>query len=257
MTKKAKSNFPPRAYDKTPRLSITFTDESVWITTFDNRGSPLVTYPADVRNVANAFKDFGASTGLLPADTLWWNSKGGRTEIAIYLPPQKRIISYNAGKRFLQFTLPPLGCVFIGKGVSYSVFAATRRPTTDQEMLFHVPLPNVYTAHGSICAGSVQFPICSPSTIGEAARLFFESGFNSHVDGRKLQGTTSVLQALKELDGKEVFPFDRLYPALTIGALMRGQTALDTEDEEEPDPEWDPIGAPAMVGEEDDDAEID
>lgn len=215
----AKTALPPEAFDNVPRLQLTFTDETIWMTKYDTRGSPTATYPVTARKIANSIHDFGASTGLLAPDTLWWTSNEGPTEIAIWLPPVRRNINIQVGKNVHKIILPPLGFIFIGQGKGYRIFTALSRPTKPAEQLYQVPLPNVYST-GSICAGNVPFPKCSATTIGEAARLFFESYFNQHVDDGRIKGEEPLLKQLQGLSGKRRFPTDRLIPAMQVKALM-------------------------------------
>lgn len=232
MKRKAKG-LPPEAFDKVPRLQFTFTDETIWLTKFGSDGAPSVTYPVDARHIANAIHDFGASTGLLAPDTLWWTAKRGETEIAVWLPAVPRTIFFRVGRREHKIILPPLGCVFIGAGKAYRIFAALERPRTDRDQLYQVPLPNVY-GDGSICHGSVPFPKCAAATIGQAAALFFESYFNQHVDAHRIQGDVPLLKQLQALSGKRKFPAELLIPARRVGELI-GTTADGDDGDDELD----------------------
>lgn len=242
---------PPEAYDRTPRLQVTLTDESCWLTKFDDGGMPTITYPVSALDLANGFRNFGAATGLLPAETLWWTSRKGMTEIAIWLPPIKRTILWAAGRKVHKIVLPPLGFVWIGYGNHYGLFAAAQRPTSGRDMLYHAPLPNIHD-NANVCPGDVVFPKCAADTISGAATLFWESHFNHDLSQGKLQNCANLFKDLQALSGARTFPINRLVPAIRVNDLIDGEqriaslaTNVRNQPNEEPDPEWD---------EEDDDA---
>lgn len=236
---------PPEAYDRIPRLAITFTDESVWLTKFDSVGRQTVTYPASVKEVGNAFKDFGASTGLLPPETLWWTSRSGQTEIAMWLPPVKRTVLWAAGRKVHKIVLPPLGFVWIGCGTSYGLFAAARRPVTGRDMLYHAPLPNIHP-DGHVCPGNVAFPKCEASTIAGAATMFWESHFNHDLSQGKILEGDNLMKDLQALAKARAFPADRLVPAISVDDLLNGNRRIASlapdPDEEEEDEDNDELG---------------
>jgi hypothetical protein len=189
MKKKNKNRpdpLPDKAFDSVPRLALTFTDESIWMTEFD-RGEPTVTYPVAYDHVAQSFQVFGSSTGLLDSETLFWKKRGNQVSIAMWIPPSVRTLNFAHGRKSnVAFRVPMPGFVFIGTGKQYSIFAAKSRPLQDTDMLYLAPLPNV-NEDGLICAGSVEFPKASATTLRQAATLFFESGFNSDLAQRKVQ----------------------------------------------------------------------
>jgi hypothetical protein len=172
-----RQDLPAEAFDLTPRVQVTLTDETCWITRFDERGLPSTTYPVPVEEVARAFNVFGAATGFLPPDTLYWERKGQSLRLAIWLPPAVRALTFGLGRREKTLHVPLPGFMFVGQGTNYWIHALPQRPTTGRERLYRAPLPNVHD-DGHICAGSVKFPRCSPATIHAAADLFFESHFN-------------------------------------------------------------------------------
>jgi hypothetical protein len=88
---------------------------------------------------------------------------------------------------------------------------------------------------GLICFGNVQFPRCTPATIGAAAALFLESFFNDHLAaGRVAADPDGLLAFLKTLEGAASFPADQLKPAhLTVGDLVRGRAGRLDWDEDD------------------------
>lgn len=252
---KSANTLPPEAFDRIPRAQITFTDEAVYVSRFDERGQPTVTYPAAILDVAAAFNFVGARSGFLPPDTLFWN-RAGRERIGIYLPPQSRNLAFDLGARKQKTLRVPLpGFVFIGQGASYWIYAVKERPASERAEMYVAPLPNVNGDNGLVCAGTVKFPVCAGDTIHAAANLFFESAFNHdlsndkflqedeiqasdgpvvesdedeesmrqiYVGGRNQERT--LYQFLQELAGAETFPLERLVAErFTLKHLMQGE----------------------------------
>lgn len=250
---------PPDAYDRTPRVQVTLTDETAWLTRFDERGAPTVTYPVASDDVARAFRGLGGlSTGLLPEGALFWSStvsgNGVQVSIAAWLPPAVRLITFAVGRREERLKIPLPGFVFVGQGARYSLFAAPARPARERDPLYHAPLPNIHT-DGRVCPGSVTFPRCAPETLPQAATLFFDSRFNDDLSaGRVQDGGLGLRKFLRSLRGRRAFPLDRLAPAhLTLGELMQGRRAATLADDEpeieQPEDEMDPL---AILDQEDD-----
>lgn len=236
---------PLEAFDIHPRVSVTLTDESAYLTRYDERGEPVGTFPVCVEQVGAAFRgqSLTAATGLLPPDVLYWRTEKGRVTVALWLPPTRRVITWDSGRRQHRVTLPPLGFVFSGAGRQYKIFAARARPTSERTMLYHAPLPNIHS-DGTVCPGNVKFPIASPATIGEAARLFFESHFNHDLSDNRIEDDAPLLNVLRGLPSRRAFPFGKLiFTRITIGQLMSGERTAelfvdDDDDNEEPDPEF-------------------
>jgi len=258
--KKRAAQAPPDdvPLDILPRAQITLCDETIYLTRFD-RGAPSATYPVAARHVAEAFGDLrGATTGLLPADALFFMENKGRARIGVWIPSAVRSITFAAGRRPQVWRVPLPGCVFVGEGVHYDLYAALDRPTAENSPLYKMPLPNVHD-DGHICAGNVQFPVCSAATVHTAAALFFGSEFNHDLAGGKITSERAprrrrrsnvpfydgerefadddddddgdeenngadgaeLIALLRSLDGRRAFPVKRLLPWRTLGQLMR------------------------------------
>lgn len=212
--------------DNVPRVTITLTDESVYLTRHDRTGAPGATYPVSAAGIANAFNLFGASTGLLPPDTLFWQSTRGQPRIGVWVAPGVRTLAMRR-KRLEHWRVPLPGLVFVGNAKQYTVFAAAERPSREADRLYHCPLPNVYD-DGRICPGNVPFPACGPGTMAQAIALFFESEFNHDLAGH------ATIELLKSLRGKGEFPIGRLRAAGTMGEIITGERSRDTGDDDEP-----------------------
>lgn len=224
-TKRGANGHTPVEPDDVPRVTITLTDESVYLTRHDRTGAPAATYPVTAASVANAFNLFGASTGLLPPNTLFWQSRSGQLRIGVWIEPGVRTLSIRR-KRLEQWRVPLPGFVFVGNARQYAVFAAAGRPTQASDRVYHCPLPNVYL-DGHICAGDVPFPRCTPETMSQAVALFFESEFNHDLAGQ------GMIELLKSLRGKGEFPIDRLRPAGTMSEIMTEGRAKERDDDDD------------------------
>jgi hypothetical protein len=223
-TKTNKTKLPADAYDRTPRFTITVTDETCWLTRHDLKGKPASTYPVNVADLGGAFHGFEAMTGLLPPDVLFWQRKAQYERIAIWLPPARREIAWRSGKRVVKLNVPMPGWMFLGAGTQYWIFAAKVRPMAERDELFTAPLPNIH-ADGMICAGNVAFPPCTLRSIHQAADLFFGSEFNHDLSADKIaparphpiarnevsQRTESLLNFYRTIASSKRFPMQRLY----------------------------------------------
>ena len=220
--RKAKTETPEM--DNIPRVTVTLTDEACWITRHDRSGAPALTYPASIGEVSNAFNRFGANTGLLPADTLFWSSRAGQMRIGIWLPPTIRSINIQVTATSETLRVPLPGLLFVCSGIQYSVWALADRPTTGREMLYRAPLPNVHE-NGAICAGTVTFPLAGADSMAQAVALFFESLFNQDLSSGAIR-SGQLLPFLRKLSKSKArkFPLRQLAPTgVTVHELISGE----------------------------------
>ena len=217
MPKKLAIQFPPEAFDATPRVAVTLTDETIYLSRYDERGTRTACYPVTAADVAAAFSTFGASTGLLPRDTLFWQHTAQGDRLALWLPPERRTLVFGGRIAPLTLTLP--GLVFVGQGRQYWLYAALRRPE-GRDQLYRAPLPNVHQ-DGKICQGSVKFPACSVATVRQAAELFFTSEFNYDLLAGNLDGADPV-KTLRSLAKAKAFPPAKLVASITTNQLLGG-----------------------------------
>jgi PRTRC genetic system protein B len=221
--------------DNIPRVTVTLTDEACWITRHDRSGAPGLTYPAAITDICNAFNRFGASTGLLPVDTLFWSAHSGVLQLGVYLPPARRAVTLHVKARPETLRVPLPGLLFVGEGTTYKVFAVKERPTTGREALYHVPLPNVHLT-GDVCAGTVQFPVASSAAMAHAVELFFDSLFNSDLSGGKVR-SGALLPLLRKLSRNRSarFPAAQLVSARqTVNGFIAGDREFDRADDPMP-----------------------
>lgn len=199
--------------------------ETIVMTRFDGDGQGVATYEVAPESLAAAFAGIPIATGLLPKNVLFYSRDDRGERIGVFLPRCVRRLAVVDGgeRRVYRIALPPM--VFAGHETAYVAFACKQRPGED-DRLYHAPLPNVHT-NGKICAGSVEFPVCSLGTIYRAAKAFFGSDFNQHLVNRKSKAQPDDVTAMwAALAGSgAAWPLDDLVPigSLTMGRMMRGE----------------------------------
>jgi len=205
------------------RATLHFFDESVVLVRYDEAGGRTAC-PVMLSDVAQALAEVSMGSGLLPANVLFWQRLGGAERIGVYVPPGRwRVTARLEPDVAVEWNVPMPPLLWVGQGRSYRVWALKRRPTPPDgaQPLWRAPLPNVYD-DGPVCAGTVQFPVCGPATIGGALERFFASEFNTHLAGnRSLSHPQSVWELLARLDGRRRFPLsDLVRDRMTLGDLV-------------------------------------
>ena len=203
-----------------PRLRLDFYSSAVLMSRWEEDGR-TVTYPVSVHDVVSACTNVEVSSGLLPANTLFWKQRANQAVLGIYVPARRWQVqcetANSSENQSYHLPMPPF--VFVGSGTVYQIFAVKKRPKVNSEQrrrniptrLYHAPCPNVHS-NGSICQGNTSFPICSPQTVHQALQLFMESSlFNADLASGKCQSYPDDVRELwKELDGRKRFPVREL-----------------------------------------------
>lgn len=194
------------------KLRLDIFTESMVVTRYAE-GVPTIAYEVAPDDVASAFSGQPINTGLLPEGCLFYGRSGGQERLAILLPPSRQQVTAEAKGQIRAYAIPLPWLLVLGQGTTYHIWALPRRPSTLSAPLYHAPLPNVRN-DGSICVGSVSFPICTPTTIAQAVDLFFESNFNRDLaSGKSRAHYEDVLELWAQLEGAETFNSDDLMPA--------------------------------------------
>lgn len=159
-------------------------------------------------------------TGLLPENTLWWCQTRDGPLYALWRPPRvwKVAIIESENTEIKRRALPMPGLIFLCQSARPpSVFAATSRPTKEEDQLYHAPLFNVYF-NGDSCPGSHRYP----ERVADIPESFFASVFSGHGDrGARSRTFGEDLFALWAfLDGQKEYPLEDLAPALTVEHAM-------------------------------------
>ena len=192
-----------------PRARLDLYEEAVVLTRYEGPDW-RTSYPVAVDDLVAAFSRVPVSSGLLPANCLFWGRQNGQTRIAIYVPGRRWRL--RTAEHIFHIPLPPL--VFAGAGEQYRVFAVKRRPHEMPIELYHCPTPNVHS-NGVICQGSVPFPVCASNTIKPALPLFLEGSlFNGDLTAHKCRSFPEDVRHLwSQLEGAKRFPAGELMQA--------------------------------------------
>jgi PRTRC genetic system protein B len=206
-----------------PRLRLDFYSSAVLMSRWDEEGRSS-TYPVSVHDVVSACTRVEVSSGLLPANTLFWKQRANQAVLGIYVPARRWQVQCETAdsSENQRYHLPMPPFVFLGSGTAYQIFALKKRPKVDvgqgrrnsQTRLYHAPCPNVHN-NGGICQGNTSFPVCSPRTVYQALQLFMEGSlFNADLASGKCQSYPDDVRELwAELDGRKRFPLSELAPA--------------------------------------------
>lgn len=155
-------------------------------------------------DLAAALSNLNLTSGLLPPGALFWGRANGYERLALYLPPQRWVISVRdqdypdtAGAAW-QVPLP--GLILVGHRYDYSLWAVKDSPPlTPETPLFLAPTPNV--SPEGVCRGSAPFPAAGAATLLPAVDIFFRSRFNHDLsDGKSKKHPQRVLDHWYELN---------------------------------------------------------
>lgn len=202
------------------RLRLDIYDESIIRTTFV-AGLPAGYDELSPLDVARALADVAPAGGWLPENAVYVRP-GHETRAVIYLPAAVRSLNIDGESHALRVPLPPL--LFYGRGKKYHIYALAEAGwPTAKTALYHAPFPNVYP-DGGICPGTVEFPACDPAAIHQAARLFFESAFNSDLaNGKSQSHPQNVIALWRDLARPNITRFpteDLVSHNLTLEAVL-------------------------------------
>jgi hypothetical protein len=166
-----------------------------------------------VDDLVAAFSRVPLSSGLLPANCLFWGRENGQIRIAIYVPGRRWQL--QTAERIFHVPLPPL--LFTGAGEQYRVFAVKRRPHETPFELYNCPTPNVHPT-GVVCQGSAPFPGCASDTIEPALNLFLEGSlFNGDLAANKCRSFPDDVRELwQQLERERRFPRGELVPVNAV-----------------------------------------
>ena len=195
-----------------PRVRLDLYEEAIVLTRYEG-DDRRTSYPVAVDDLVAAFSRVPVSTGLLPANCLFWGRENGEAHMAIYVPGRRWRL--QTAERTFHIPLPPL--IFLGAGVQYRVYAVKRRPQVMLPELYHCPTPNVHP-DGLICQGSAPFPACASDTIEQALSLFLEGSlFNGDLAAGKCRRFPDDVRRLwGQLEGARRFPPGELVSVLTM-----------------------------------------
>jgi len=202
------------------RLRLDFHHQSAVMTFY--QGDTVVTRQVDAMDVAHALaSDLSFSSGLLPANTLWWQNTKEGPVFAIYVEPQIRKLALRdqVDKAPRRFKIPLPGLVFLcSPGKPPWVFAVKKKPTKVTDIVFRAPLCNIFQ-NGRSCPGSQTYP----TRVADIVQSFLISFFSQTADlrNRSMLFPHNIVQLWEHLDNKKVFPNNDLIVHGTIKDLMQ------------------------------------
>jgi len=188
------------------QVRLDFYKDSIVMYVID--GNRLVqTRMVSALDISQAFvRGLAISSGLLPADALWWSSAREGQVVALWRSPRvwKAALMLEANAPPRRFTLPMPGLIFLCKpgGPPY-VFAAKKRPHSGKNKIYHAPLYNIFS-EGRSCPGNHQYP----DDIRQIPESFFASFFSlaGSPAGRSKKHGNNLLKLWEELDGQKEYP---------------------------------------------------
>lgn len=171
------------------------------------------TFEVDPKSLVDLFSRVGFSTGILPANTLFYEKKPDCERVAIWLPERVIEVRYESENKEIVKSLIPLPrLLFVGVKKSYGIFALPKGALAQDTPLFQSPFPNVNN-NGQICFGNIEVPKATPETIITVSQLFFNTTFNGDLaSGKSVQYPQNVTGLWKFIDGKKKFPYRDLVP---------------------------------------------
>ena len=201
------------------KMQLEVYEEIILLRCFETGSAWVRTVSAD--GIASALtQHLGFSSGLLPADALWWNQGETGQVVGLWRPPQVWPVALQreAFKPPARLKIPMPGLLFVcSPGRAPWVYAATERPSDPEQQLYRMPAFNVFR-DGRTCPGSHRYP----DEVGLIPESFFQSFFSltgdSHERSKKHPDN---LQALwEELDGTTDYPMEDLVPQCTVAHVM-------------------------------------
>ena len=184
-------------------------------------GDTAVTTQVDAMDVARALaSDLSFGTGLLPPGTLWWENTKGGPIFAIYVEPKIRKLALQvaAGEPPQRFEIPLPGFIFLcAQGRPPWVYAVTKKPTKESNIVYKAPLFNIFH-NGRSCQGSHNYP----TRVADIAESFFVSFFSPTGDmgNRSKKYPDNLIGLWRSLQKKKKFPIGDLVPHGTVSDLM-------------------------------------
>jgi hypothetical protein len=173
----------------------------------------ITTRVVSARDITLALlREVRLGSGLLPEGALSWAQGKAGVEVALWRSARVWLVALETEPFKLprRLKLPMPGLIFIcSPGRPPKVYAAKRRPTSLEDVIYHAPLFNVFS-DGRTCPGTHKYP----ESITEVPDSFFISFFTPTGDykGRSKKYPDDLLRLWEELDGKERYPLKDLVP---------------------------------------------
>lgn len=202
------------------RLRLDFHTQVVVLSTYQEPGTGSVKI-VSAQDVAHALaSELTVSTGILPANTLWWTNTRQGALIALWQEPKVRRLALQ--ERALEaperFDIPMPGLIFIcSPGRAPWVYAAKKRPTKPTDKVYQCPTFNVFSS-GRACPGTHEFP----QEVGKIPDSFFRSFFSPTGDlrGRSKAYDNDLKKRWETLRGRDKYPMGDLIEHARVQDLL-------------------------------------
>lgn len=201
------------------RCRVDFHHQACVVTLFDGEmvDTKLVSAMDVVHTLAT---ELSFSTGLLPANTLWWSNTRKGPIFAIYTEAKIRKLALldDATKPPRRFTLPMPPFIFLcTPGMAPWVYAVKKRPTKGTDIVYRAPLCNIHES-GLSCAGTHKYP----NRVADMIHSFFMSFFTSTADlgNRSNSFPANIVGLWEHLDNTKRFPMADLVKHGTVRNLI-------------------------------------
>ena len=201
------------------KMQMEVYEETILLRCFESGSSWVRTVSAD--GIASVLtQHLGFSSGLLPADALWWNQGETGQVVGLWRPPQVWPVALQreAFKPPARLRIPMPGLLFVcSPGRAPWVYAATERPSDPEQQLYRMPAFNVFR-DGRTCPGSHRYP----DDVGLIPESFFQSFFSGTGDthDRSKKHPDNLHALWEELDGETEYPMEDLVPQCTVAHVM-------------------------------------
>ena len=201
------------------KMQLEVYEETLLLRCFETGSAWVRTVSAD--GIASALtQHLGFSSGLLPADALWWNQGETGQVVGLWRPPQVWPVALQreAFKPPARLKIPMPGLLFVcSPGRAPWVYAATERPSDPEQPLYRMPAFNVFR-DGRTCPGSHRYP----DEVGLIPESFFQSFFSLTGDSheRSKRHPDNLQTLWEELDGTTEYPMEDLVPQCTVAHVM-------------------------------------
>lgn len=202
-----------------PRARLDFYNDTIILQLIE--ANTIHTRTVSAQDIALAFlNELSLTSGVLPANTLWWSQTRRGVSIALWVPPKVWAVAvqHTPERPPERLRIPLPGLIFICQpGRPPIVFAAKRRPKSDKDGIYHAPVFNLFN-DGRTCAGSHKFP----KDLEEVPQSFFMSFFSLEAThrGRSQRYPDDLLKLWRELDGKKKYPLQDLVPCGHLKDVM-------------------------------------
>ena len=114
-----------------------------------------------------------------------------------------------------------------GRSTSYRIYAVKERPTTLDDLVYEMPLPNV--GGGGMCWGTTQMPDIPEASIdfGPAWTAFFSTPFGNHTvynksQRKKYKNDIRLLLFDLAKRGAKTYPVSDLVKVTTLKRVLEG-----------------------------------